>query len=101
MAALNGTVPLNGFSFDMTVTQEDSQVDMYLTFKDRSPEANLLGIYYDELFLWNQSYGNVSTKMGKSRISYPTYDDGTETDIELFEIAYKFELVKDDNPVIR
>jgi hypothetical protein len=39
--------------------------------------------------------------MGKSRISYPTYDDGTETDIELFEIAYKFELVKDDNPVIR
>lgn len=101
MAALNGTVALNGVSFDMTVTQDNSHVNMYLTFKDRSSEANLLGIYYDELYLWNQSYGNVSTKTGKSIITYPTYDDGTETNIELFEIAYKFELVKDDNPVIR
>lgn len=101
MAALNGTVALNGFSIDMTVTQDESRANMYLTFKDRSTDANLLGIYYDLLYLWNQSYGNVSTKTGKSKISYSTYDDGTETDIELFEIAYRFELVKDDNPVIR
>lgn len=101
IAYLSSTLALNGFSFDLTVSAHNSHVNMYLTFNDRSPQANLLGIYYEELYPWLQSDGGIYTKTGRSIIPYPTYEDGTETDIELFEISYKFELIKDDNPITR